>query len=214
MSFSNSGVYLIRNKVSGKMYVGSSKDIESRWKDHKRRLNNGIHKNEHLQRAWKKYGESGFTFTTIETCEREMLVELEQKYIDKYDSINKGYNQREAGSIGQHSEETKKKMSEWQKGIKRKPLSEETKRKISEALKGKKKSEETRKRMSEAQYNKSEEHKRRISEAKMGHTVSEETRKKISESQKGKRTRLGKKHSEETKRKISESLKRRRESNT
>ena len=57
----------------------------------------------------------------------------------------------EHASLHKPSEETKKKMSEANKG---KHLSEETKLKISEANKGKKRSEETRKKISEAKKGK------------------------------------------------------------
>ena len=66
--------------------------------------------------------------------------------------------------------------------------SEETKKKISEAKKGKKLSEEHRKKISESQkgHTSTDETKKKISATLKGHTVSEETRKKISESKKGK----------------------------
>ena len=67
--------------------------------------------------------------------------------------------------------------------------------------KGKQKSEETRKKMSEAQKNISEETRKKLSEAKKGKHHSEETRKKLSEAHKGKRI------SEETRNKISEAKK-------
>ena len=64
--------------------------------------------------------------------------------------------------------------------------SEETKRKMSEAKKNM--SDETRKKMSEAQKGRinSEESKRKMSEAHKGKTISEETKRKMSEAQKGK----------------------------
>jgi hypothetical protein len=75
-------------------------------------------------------------------------------------------------------------------------VSEETKRKISEKTKGIKKSAETRKRMSAAMKGK---------QNSLGRKHSEETKKKISAAHKGKQYSLGRKHSEETKRKIRES---------
>ena len=88
-------------------------------------------------------------------------------------------------------------IREHKKGAKR---SEETKRRISEILKGVKKSEETRNRMSEANKGKvlSGEHKRKVSESLRGHLVSEETKKKMSEA------KIGIKKSEETKKKMGE----------
>ena len=64
---------------------------------------------------------------------------------------------------------------------------EETKRKMSEALLGKPLSEETKKKLSEAHNGKklSEETKKKIGEANIGKTLSEETKQKISEAQLG-----------------------------
>lgn len=56
-----SGVYSIQNNVSGKMYVGSSKDIYRRWKEHKRYLNNHKHHSMDLQNDWDKQGEKDFS---------------------------------------------------------------------------------------------------------------------------------------------------------
>ena len=95
-------------------------------------------------------------------------------------------------SLHKPSEETKKKMSEANKGEKGpnygKHLSEETKKKLSEAQIGKHISEETKKKMSEAQKGKhlSEETKKKLSEANKGKKRSEETKNKISATHKGK----------------------------
>ena len=69
--------------------------------------------------------------------------------------------------------------------------------------KGKKRSDEAKKKMSEANKGKhlSEEHKKKISEGNKGKKLSEETKKKISEANKGKQL------SEETRKKMSESKK-------
>lgn len=123
----------------------------------------------------------------------------------------------------QHSEETKKKISEAREGKKREPFSEEWKRKLSEAHKGKHwrrklsetreghlVSEETRKKMSEAKkgHTTSEETRKKISEANRGKKRSAETRAKMSAARKGKKSVLESKHlSEEHKKKISEKLK-------
>lgn len=95
-----------------------------------------------------------------------------------------------------HSEETKRKISESNKGrvvTWAKPCSDDTKKKISESNKGKILSDETKKKMSESKKGKtspnkgktfSEEHKKKLSESRKGKVVSEETRKKISETMK------------------------------
>ena len=112
------------------------------------------------------------------------------------------------------SEETKRKLSEANKGEKHpkfgKPVSEEAKRKISESNRNRVISEETRRKMSESSKGKkhSDETRRKMSEAaKKRKPISEETRRKMSEASKGNTNMLGKTHSDETKRKISEAAK-------
>ena len=90
--------------------------------------------------------------------------------------------------------------------------SEETKRKISEANKGRTLSEETKRKMREVKEGKNhsllEETRRKMSEALKGRTFSEETKRKMSEAKKGKTSnKKGTLLSEETKRKISEAMK-------
>ena len=108
------------------------------------------------------------------------------------------------------SEEERRKMSERRKGKPLGPKTEEHKRKLSEANKGKKLSEERRRNIGEGHKNPSEETRRKMSEAQKrrfasekfkGHVHSEETRRKISEAAKG---RI---HSEETKQKIAKANK-------
>lgn len=96
-----------------------------------------------------------------------------------------------------HSEETKKRMSDAQKG---KTFSEETCKRISESKKGHKYSEEAKKHMSEAHKGKSSPLKGRPSPLK-GRTRSEEIKRKLSEICKGR------KNSEEAKKKMSEAKK-------
>jgi group I intron endonuclease len=80
-----SGIYAIRHVVSGKRYIGSSKRIERRWKEHKYRLNKGDHCTPHLQNAWNLYGADAFVFEIIESGvpkSRERLMAREQYYFD------------------------------------------------------------------------------------------------------------------------------------
>ena len=147
----NSGVYRIVNTLDGKVYVGSAVNISNRRWIHLSMLRRGRHRNSHLQNAWDKYGEECFIFETIEMCEPERLIEVEQRWINHYDSASR-YNilTKAQSSLGfKHSEEAIDKMS-------RRVFSEETRRHMSEAGAGKprpwrlglKHSEETRKKMS------------------------------------------------------------------
>lgn len=90
------GIYFIKNKTNGKVYVGSSVFISKRWWAHKKDLNNGIHVNKHLQASWKKYGAHNFEFVVEKDLtgqtEEQILAE-EQTYIDRlWDGGKNCYN--------------------------------------------------------------------------------------------------------------------------
>lgn len=96
------GIYKITNIITKKVYIGSSKDIYSRWDKHIYDLKNGKHHSSHLQRSWDYYGNKNFKFEIIEECDFNKLLEREQYYIDLYNSANSdyGYNiSRLAGRI-------------------------------------------------------------------------------------------------------------------
>ena len=73
-----SGIYKLANKINGNFYIGSSKNLELRWKQHKYNLKRKKHINIILQRSWDKYGEKSFDFEIIEYCKKEKLFEKEQ----------------------------------------------------------------------------------------------------------------------------------------
>ena len=56
------GIYKITNNINNKFYIGSSKNITKRFKEHKWRLKNNKHPNNKLQNSWNKYGEENFKF--------------------------------------------------------------------------------------------------------------------------------------------------------
>lgn len=80
------GIYKIRNIINNKIYIGSSKNIDRRFKRHKKDLNNNCHCNIILQRAWNKYGSCSFVFEIVEQfikiSPKELLI-IEQLYLDK-----------------------------------------------------------------------------------------------------------------------------------
>ncbi len=79
----NSGIYKITNMVNGKFYIGSSKNINNRWDNHKQYLRGGYHINPKLQNAWNKYGEDKFIFEIVEEVEpkQELLFDRENYYL-------------------------------------------------------------------------------------------------------------------------------------
>ena len=136
------GIYCIENKVNGKKYIGQAKDINKRWSQHKSGLRNNAHSNDHLQKAWNKYGENAFDFVVIEEIPEEFLSAAEIWWIDYLSTYDNGYNLTTGGegSNGHKmTEEAKRHLSEINKGPLSpkygKPISEETRQKMSEAAK-------------------------------------------------------------------------------
>lgn len=88
------GIYSIKNKINDKKYIGSSKNIKRRWKDHKNKLNNKNHHNIYLERAWRKYSYKNFKFSIIVKVNKGYLLKAEQYWIDYYKTFKKenGYN--------------------------------------------------------------------------------------------------------------------------
>ena len=76
------GVYIIRNKIDNRIYIGSSIDIDKRVKRHKYDLNKGNHHSRYLQRFVNKYGIDSLVFKIKELCEIDIVLEREQFYID------------------------------------------------------------------------------------------------------------------------------------
>lgn len=88
------GVYVFKNIINGKIYVGSTvMTFEKRMLHHVNRLRNGKHKNAHFQNAWNKYGEENFEYDILEICKKEDCLIREQFYLDTLlfaqDFINK-----------------------------------------------------------------------------------------------------------------------------
>jgi len=86
---SKPGVYIIKNKSSGKMYVGSSNNIYNRACIHISMLNNRKHYNPQLQVDWLK---DDFVIKVLRYCDNTTAHVYEQKFIRKYRSTGNLYN--------------------------------------------------------------------------------------------------------------------------
>ena len=139
-------VYVIKNKLDNKIYIGSSNDLKRRFRDHISLLNRKCHHSIHLQNAWNKYGKENFTFEILEEIidEKQLLIK-EQNYLETYNSYNKDYGYNISKIPGSnfkgrnHTEETKKIQSEKNSGENHwaygKILTKEHKEKISKSNK-------------------------------------------------------------------------------
>jgi group I intron endonuclease len=231
MTTRESGIYMIKNTTNGHFYIGQAVNLSKRWREHKNKLRRETHSNSHLQSAWNKYGETTFIFEVIEYCSADKLDESEQVFLDRYVGSEDCYNTSKYATAAMrglnHTEESRRKMSEGRKGNKfslgRYP-SEETRQKMSESRKGNKNaighrhSEESWRKMREARKRQppmSEETRRKIGEAHRGRKHSDEARHKISEAAKNRsdehkrklsEARRGKFHSEESRKKMSEAI--------
>lgn len=95
------GIYSITNNINGKAYIGQSKDIITRWKQHCSRAKNGD-VDYLIVLALRKYGVENFTFAIIEECRPSELNTREMYYIELFNTyIGKdggyGYNMTVGG---------------------------------------------------------------------------------------------------------------------
>ena len=132
-----SGVYIITNTINNKYYIGSSKDLRKRLRDHKNSLIKNKHENERLQHSVDKYGIESFTFEVLELHDTQFMVSFEQYWMNLLKSADRkfGFNIRPVAQGGKGF--SKEQHSQW--GTHR---TEETKRKLSISHTGKKMSED------------------------------------------------------------------------
>ena len=101
-----SGIYIIKNKLNNKVYVGKSIDIKQRLISHKCNLlksERNKDENRHLYNSVKKYGWNNFETQIVEIINNpteELLANREFYWMEYYKSDNRtyGYNLRKDSS--------------------------------------------------------------------------------------------------------------------
>lgn len=194
------GIYKITCLENNKIYIGSSKNIKERLKQHIKLLKSNTHPNQYLQSSFNKFEIKNFKFDIVEnhlTYDIKFLIEREDFWMEYYNSMNDnfGFNLKSANQT---------------------IISERTKLKISKTLKGRFSGNEN------PNFGKkfSQERKKEMSDVRKGKFVKElnpfwkkkhskETKDKISDKNKGRHAGeknyfFGKKHSEEERKNISE----------
>ena len=178
------GIYIIINKVNGHHYVGSSRNVVKRFKDHVRDLKYNRHSSRHLQNAWNKYGAEQFVFHVFASATLKTMRKIEAIYLlilpCQYN------NMRTVDEQISHSHETRAKIGAIHRG---KIISSEHKAKISAAHLGRRHSDQHKAKIGSAHRGKilSQETKARIRAARAKQAFSVETRLKMSVAGKGRK---------------------------
>ena len=118
------GVYLIKSNVSEEVYVGSTKDMAKRIRQHKYELRHNKHPCKKLQEIYNKSPELTVEFIEIDepdkTLARELAFDQEQSLLDKFKEqsllLNAATDARNAATGIVYTDEVRGKISE---GIKK-----------------------------------------------------------------------------------------------
>ena len=96
------GIYQIRNRVNGKIFLGSSKNLKGILNRTKFQLKNNLHINKDMQKDFNEIGEANFSFEILDNLEprenikgdyTKELQTLENMWLEKLQPFNEnGYN--------------------------------------------------------------------------------------------------------------------------
>ena len=185
-------IYLLRNNINNKIYIGQSINIKSRLSSYGKPKKNPI---QVIEKSIKKYGWNNFQCEIIYyAISIDELNEKECYYIKTYNSTNRniGYNIRPGGNNSEMSETTKEKLRLINLN---KKVSDETIQKIKEStigmnnhFYGKNHTQETKLKMIESWKNRkdiSDETKRKMSQSQKGRTHTNKSKEKMSSSHLG-----------------------------
>jgi hypothetical protein len=96
------GIYQVKNRASGKIYVGRAMDLHGKLNSERFQLKNGMHMNRELQKDFNDLGEEKFAFEVLDRLQPkesagldlgQELKELEAIWLDKLQPFDeKGYN--------------------------------------------------------------------------------------------------------------------------
>lgn len=119
-------IYIIKSNIIKQIYIGQTKKtIDRRWYEHcrkarlyleadsveKRNKLNGMHQKLYL--AMSLHGINNFYIELIEDgIDVDLLDDTETMYIEEFDAVKNGLNMRSGGKGTNHSDDTKKHISE------------------------------------------------------------------------------------------------------
>lgn len=88
----DAGVYQMRNRASGRVFVGSAFNVNGKLNGIRFELDLGSYRNSALQKDWKELGGDGFEFGILELLDQDKiekilqkdeLAKLEKKWLEK-----------------------------------------------------------------------------------------------------------------------------------
>lgn len=131
-----SAVYKIVNKITGECYIGSSKNVKRRWKEHKRQSTWKQYPNNPLYQDMQKYGLDKFDFQILISIMPECLRAVEQDCIElmkpAYNNINaKGWD------VERRKESKRKAKRKYSQSNKGKEAQRKSNRRYFQSVKGK-----------------------------------------------------------------------------
>lgn len=104
------GIYLLKNKVTGQLYIGQSKNIEERFRSH-------IYNKQGppIDRSIRKYGHRRFMFNILCECEQFELNDKEKEYVKLYNTYEDDYhfNEQPGGAGFKNFYRINRKYDKW-----------------------------------------------------------------------------------------------------
>ena len=98
------GVFLIRNNINDRIFLGVSLNLPGIINRHKFQLQNGVHASKSLQADWNKFGSNSFSFEIVDELTarsdpgidyKQELELLEKLWLEKLQPFDeRGYNER------------------------------------------------------------------------------------------------------------------------
>lgn len=133
-------IYKITNKINGMVYIGQTRrSLVARWRAHCWRARNEESRQNALMRAIRTHGEENFEIEAIDACmDRNMADKREIYWISHYNSrIPNGYNHTRGGdNHGPELQDFREKVCGEKHWTSRKSVTEETRKRMSEAQYG------------------------------------------------------------------------------
>jgi len=116
---SKPGIYIIKNNQNGRFYIGSTKNLFTRYKSHFYLLKKNEHGNRFLQNDWNKHKDSAeYEFNVVELINNpDTRLIIEQKWLDNMFqksgcmNIKSKVNSKPREKHSNNPEETKRKIS-------------------------------------------------------------------------------------------------------